>query len=124
MSERASIFESTTEFDVSGFAPKKEEERGGGVSPDTVRAVSEASSFRSREPVPAAKPADKKPDSSSREPRRYRTGRNVQLNLKVRAETLASFYALADKQGWVLGETLEKAVTALSKEIAAKDKVP
>ena len=121
MSERASIFDSTTEFDVSGFAPKKEEGREGGPSPDTLRAVSEASSFRSREPVPAAKPADKKPDSSSREPRRYRTGRNVQLNLKVRAETLASFYALADKQGWVLGETLEKAVTALSKEIAAKD---
>src|SRR5258708_29232933 len=118
MSERASIFDSTTEFDVSGFAPKKEEERGGGASPDTVRAVSEASSFRSREPVPAAKPADKKQDASVREPRRYRTGRNVKLNIKVRAEALDSFHALADKHGWVLGETLEKALTALSKEIA------
>jgi hypothetical protein len=39
----------------------------------------------------------------------------VQLNIKVRAEALDSFYALADRQGWVLGETLEKALSALEK---------
>lgn len=120
MSERASIFDdSTTDFDVSGFTPKKQEDRGGGASTDTVRAVSEAASFRSREPAPAITPVQPAQEAPKREPRRYRTGRNVQLNIKVRAETLESFYALADKQGWILGETFERAIVALSKELTA-----
>lgn len=116
MSERASIFDNDTDFDVSGFVARKEA-RGGGAPSEVVRAVSEASSFRSREP--AARPAQPLQEAPKREPRRYRTGRNVQLNIKVRAETLESFYALADRQGWILGETFERAITALSKELAA-----
>ena len=116
MSERASIFEDSAEFDVSGFAPKKQE-RGGETPREAVRAVSEAASFPSREPPkPAESPAISE-HPSRREPRRYRTGRNVQLNIKVRAETLDSFYGIADKKGWVLGETLERAVNALEKEL-------
>ena len=117
MSERASIFESDTDFDVSGFAPKQEA-RGGGAPSDKVRAISEAAQFRSREPDRPASVPETAP--AMREPRRYRTGRNVQLNIKVRAETLETFYALADEQGWVLGETLEKAVAALKKELTAR----
>jgi len=117
MSERASIFESDTDFDVSGFTPKKEE-RKAEAPREVVRAVSEASKFPSREPVKAAAPPREAAASQKREPRRYRTGRNVQLNIKVRSETLDSFYALADRQGWVLGEALEKAVAALEKELA------
>jgi len=30
---------------------------------------------------------------------------------------VAAFYAIADAQGWVLGETLERAVAALKAEI-------
>ncbi|HUJ93601.1 MAG TPA: stability/partitioning determinant [Candidatus Bathyarchaeia archaeon] len=114
MSERASIFADPTDFDVSSFVPRKEK-RGGGVSSDVVRAVSEASQFPSREPAPAAAPT--KIQEPRREPRRYRTGRNVQLNIKVRAETLESFYAMADSQGWVLGQTLERAIEALRREL-------
>ena len=118
MSERASIFDSgDTDFDVSGFVPKKEE-RTGEAPREIVRAVSEASRFPSREPVRTAAPAKKTSMAQTREPRRHRTGRNVQLNIKVRSETLDSFYALADAQGWVLGETLEKAVAALEKELS------
>ena len=50
--------------------------------------------------------------------RRYRTGRNMQLNLKVREATAATFYAMADAQGWVLGEAFERAVAALQRELA------
>jgi len=117
MSERASIFENDMDFDVSGFAPKKTD-GGGEAPPEIVRAVSEASSFPSREPVKTATPARQSSNFSKREPRRYRTGRNVQLNIKVRSETLDSFYALADRQGWVLGEALERAVAALEKELS------
>jgi len=116
MSERASIFADPADFDVSSFVPRKEK-RAGGAPPDAVRAVSEASRFQSREPAPAA--PEKIAEGSKREPRRHRTGRNVQLNIKVRAETLESFYALADSQGWVLGETLERAIAALGRELAS-----
>ena len=111
---RASIFEEPEELDLSGFAPKS--------APDTdappaekVRAVAEAAHFTSREarPQKAASPA-------KRAPRRHRTGRNVQLNLKASQETVDAFYAMSDKQGWVLGETLELAVQALERELQSK----
>jgi hypothetical protein len=117
MSERASIFDAQADFDVSDFQPRKEG-RGGGTPSEIVRAVSEASQFTSREPAPIpARPVKEQP-RLMREPRRHRTGRNVQLNIKVRAETLDCFYAMADRHGWVLGETLERAVLALEKELA------
>ena len=114
MAERAGLFED--DFDVSGFAPKK----GTGPPqppPEDLRAVSEAAKFQSREPVQApsaAKPYKKK------QARRRRTGRNMQLNLKVAAEPFELFYQITDRQGWVLGETFEKAVAALQKELAAQ----
>lgn len=98
---RAGLFED----DLSDFRPKPP------VPAEQLRGIAEQSGFRSREP--AAPPP-------GREPRRYRTGRNQQLNLKVRAEDAAAFYALADAQGWVLGETFGRAVAALERELAGK----
>jgi hypothetical protein len=43
-----------------------------------------------------------------------------QLNIKVRSETPDAFYSIADAEKWVLGETLERAVAALQKELSAK----
>jgi hypothetical protein len=113
MAERAGLFEE--DFDVTAFVPKK------GVSvpqppSEEVRAVSEAAKFQSREPVqaPSTKPSKKK------QTRRRRTGRNMQLNLKVAAEPFELFYQITDLQGWVLGETFEKAVAALQRELAAQ----
>lgn len=48
--------------------------------------------------------------------RRRRTGRNAQFNLKARPETIEAYCALADRMGWGLGETLERAVVLLEKE--------
>lgn len=122
MSERASIFGNdettapTPDFDVTGFAPKKHDAKQKAIPVETVRAVSHAANFPSREaqPIivkerPAAVPA--------RETRRHRTGRNVQLNIKVKSETLDAFYKIADSKGWVLGETLERAVEALAEKL-------
>ncbi len=116
---RAGVFDAEDELDVSGFAPKKVEPGSKPVAPEQVRAVSEGSSFRSREPAGRTAPPAARP---RREPRLYRTGRNIQLNVKVRQETLDSLYELSDQQGWVLGETLEHALEALRRELLARQK--
>jgi hypothetical protein len=116
MSERASIFDSDPDFDVSKFVPKQSKPKTE-TSAEAVRAVAEGSDFRSREPAPAPSP---KKATAEKERRRYTTGRNVQLNIKVRSETLDAFYSIADAEKWVLGETLERAVAALQKELGVK----
>jgi hypothetical protein len=116
MSERASIFENSAEIDLSGFAPKPTK-REPDITPEAVRAVAETAQFRSREPAPAPAPKREPPRE---EQRRYRTGRNKQLSLKVSNETADAFYAIADSQKWVLGETLERALAALQRELTAK----
>lgn len=102
MSDRAGIFE---DFTIDGFEAAKPV-----ATPpaDAVRKVSENSSFRSREPQASR---------NKRPPRVYRTGRNVQLNVKVRPETMQAFYDIADRHGWVLGETLERAIESLRKDL-------
>lgn len=79
-----------------------------------------AAGFRSREPKTI-------PDSRIGEgttPRRRRTGRNAQFNLKAKPETIAAFCAVADRQGWGLGETLEQAVALLEREYQSSSKAP
>jgi hypothetical protein len=44
----------------------------------------------------------------SRAPRRWRTGRNTQLNLKVSADVLARFTALANQRRIPFGALLEQ----------------
>src|SRR3712207_6645265 len=84
--------------------------------PEQVRGVAEQEGFRSR--APKAAPTDPRPAAPERgEPRRDGTGRNVQLNLKVRQEAVDAFYRLAEERGWVLGEAFERAVSALEKEL-------
>ena len=80
-----------------------------------MRAVSEGAQFKSREPKFETSPAG----AFKREPRRYRTGRNIQLNIKARTEAIAAFYSIADKHGWVLGETFERAIDALKRELGS-----
>jgi hypothetical protein len=106
---RASIFDED-EIDISGFAPKLGPDASA-PPPEQVRAVAVAANFRSREsPGPA-------PAAAKRPPRRHRTGRNVQFNVKASQNTVDAFYAISDRQGWVLGETLEHALAALQREL-------
>jgi len=113
MTERAGIFDNGMDFDVSGFAPKQPTPPEKKPPVETVRAISEAARFPSREAVAPPTPVAE----VKRDQRRYRTGRNVQLNIKVKAETLEAFYKIADREGWVLGETLERAVKALDESL-------
>ncbi len=129
--ERASVFDQGPDLDISGFKPRTAAKPA--AQPDQVKAISETANFVSREPapstpqaahdfatrVPVARSAEKtipreaRKEPTLREPRRHRTGRNIQLNIKARAETIERFYAIADRHGWVLGETFERAIAAL-----------
>lgn len=112
MPERAGLFEND-DFDVTSFTPKKPS-RQEQPPPEAVRAVGENANFRSREAVPVKAPAAKKVD------RRHRTGRSEQLNIKVRSRAKQMLYDISEAQGWVQGETFERALEALQRELAAK----
>lgn len=108
MAKRAGLFEG--DLDLSQFTaqkPVKAEQ----PPPEAVRAVAEGVRFQSREPVTSVTP---------RQQRRYRTGRNVQMNTKVTPSTRDGFYEISDRHHWVLGETLERALQALRRELERK----
>lgn len=112
---RASIFgDEASPLDLSGFAPKAPQDIQA-PPVETIRAVSEAARFPSREAKPVQVPAPAIP--TKREQRRHRTGRNVQFNIRARQETIDTFLAIADRQGWVLGEVLEHAIAALERAL-------
>lgn len=110
---RADIFdENTDDLDLSGFEPKQAGKSKKSVNTlEQVRAVTEANKFTRRSPTPS------KPTR-----RIYRTGRNVQLNIKASQPTVETFYRIADQQGWVLGETLERALEALDRSLKSTTK--
>ena len=109
---RASAFGQVPDLDISGFAPKPQPDAMA-PAPEKVREISEAARFPSRESPP---PKAGKPKRARRQ---YRTGRNVQLNVKAAQSTIDALYAISDQQGWVLGETLDRALAALRHELAA-----
>lgn len=115
MSERASIFDD--DLDLSAFDARPP--KAGMPKPDKegLRAVAEARGFPSREAVAAPPPVEPVLQ------RRYRTGRNRQLNLKVTDEALRRFYAVADAQGLVLGQVFEQAVEALEAKLKAEGRI-
>ena len=121
-------------LDLSEFAPKPVSAANNRPSKALSAKAAEASGFKSREAKPArqeAEPADGSitdavsvgqgveadpKQSKTPQQRRRRTGRNAQFNLKARPETIDAYCALADRMGWGLGETLERAVALLEKE--------
>ena len=81
-------------------------------APEQVRALSEAANFRSQEPQPTSL------SPAKRKPRTYRTGRTAAFSAKTTPETVDTLYAIAERQGWKVGETLERALAALQRELA------
>jgi len=91
-------------FELSDFEPKSNEDLVGNVviNKDIADKISKDNGFPSREPV----------KNTEKKQRRYRTGRNVQFNIKATAETVDLFYQIADKENITLGELLGKAIKA------------
>lgn len=121
MKERADLgfADVLDEFDPAEWSPNPA--RTATVRPEKAgtRRAAAAAGFRSREPraVPQEPEPQPAPGRAGERPLRgRRTGRNAQLNLKARPDTIAAFCAIADQQGWGLGETLEQAVALLERE--------
>lgn len=111
MNERTSIFAKPTEpqkLDVSDFKPDQTPRK----RPNPA-AIDSVSGFQSREvpPVPVETP--------KRSPFVYRTGRNVVISIKTTQAAVDAFYALAEQQGWKVGETFEHAISALIEKTSA-----
>ncbi|MEO9899110.1 MAG: hypothetical protein ABJF05_22255 [Paracoccaceae bacterium] len=107
--ERASLGfgDELDEFDPTEWNPDPTKTANDKPKAADTKAAADAAGFQSREPA-KAKPATQQ--------RRRRTGRNVQLNMKARQDTIDAYVAIADGQGWGLGETLEHAVTLLQEK--------
>jgi hypothetical protein len=75
---------------------------------ELINRIAEDNNFPSRQ-------ATHKEDVPIKQQRRYRTGRNQQLNIKATEQTINKFYRLADKENITLGELLERALDALEK---------
>jgi len=105
-------------FDPTDFAPASVARPK--PAPDVARVVAEKTGFKSREAGQGGQQAPSAPLPTPTVPtspvRRRRTGRNAQFNLKAKPETIAAFCAVADRQGWGLGETLEYAVALLERD--------
>ena len=91
--------------DLGGFELAKKER----PTPEPQAAA--AAGFTRREPIPAPTPVQKTQ-------RRRRTGRNAQINIKAKQETLEKFYAAVDAMGCGVGEAFEIAVELLQKRVS------
>ena len=101
---RVNPFENLSdEFSTKQKTPTPENEK------DLINQIAKENDFPSRQ----ASYDENTASSSAKQQRRYRTGRNQQLNIKVTEQTINKFYRLADEQNITLAELLERALDAL-----------
>jgi hypothetical protein len=104
--------------DLSDFAPRSAVEPLKPVAPDVIEEISRKSGFPSRQPATRSAPVTL--PAQPRTQRRYVTGRNQQINIKAKAETIATLNRLADELNAPFGEVLERALNALDLSLADK----
>ena len=108
MSERINPFANINE-DAPAFTTKPRAQKP--VEEATIARIADENKFPSRQAATA-----KPPKAERRKPRIYRTGRNVQFNAKVTAETITKIYRLADEKQVTIGKLVELAFGALERE--------
>lgn len=91
---------------LAAFEPKPTAPRP--VANDQVDRIAEASGFPSHQVTRPAAPA--------RSGRRYKTGRNLQINIKATPQVTERLYKVADARRVPLGELLEQALDALDRK--------
>jgi hypothetical protein len=109
MNERINVFADLNNPPAFTTKPKATKP----VEEAAITKLAEQNNFTSRQ---ATRPVK----VERRKPRTHRTGRNVQFNVKVTAETNNKIYKLADERKVTLGELLELAMVALEREGASR----
>jgi hypothetical protein len=98
--------------DLSDFETKPAAKPVRPVESEQIEQIAREHGFPSRQPAKTSPP-----DAVlSRPSRRYRTGRNQQINIKATAETIERLYRLADSEHLPLGELLARALDAFERE--------
>jgi hypothetical protein len=107
MMSRINPFENLSEdFPIKPKSQSIENEK------ESINQIAEDNNFPSRQAIHKEQFL---PTTPIKQQRRYRTGRNQQLNIKATEQTINKFYRLADKENITLGELLERALNALEK---------
>lgn len=109
MSGRVDAFAMLKEPTTFATKPKPDKR----VEEAAIAEVAQQNNFPSRQaPKPNAQP--------KRQQRRYRTGRNQHIGIKVTEETKEKFYKALDERGIPQGELLRLALDALERAGASK----
>jgi|GEM_PF-2986651 len=90
-----------SDFRASGSQSKK-------IDKNQIDEIAKSTGFPSRQAAPV-------PQSAARPVRKYTTGRNQQINIKVTAEVADKLYRLADEAMVPLGRLVELALIAYEK---------
>ena len=101
MSERANPFAILKEPPVFTTKPKSDKP----VEEAAIASIAKENNFPSRQ-------ATRAPAVPRRKPRRYKTGRNQQINIKATGETIERFLKAADARQVPLGEMLKQLLDA------------
>jgi hypothetical protein len=104
MTSRANPFADAETLPV--FAPKPKSAKP--IETEQLDQIAEATGFPSRQ-------AARVLPASPRARRRYKTGRNQQINIKATPAAIERLYKMADARRVPLGELLEQALDALQK---------
>lgn len=111
------------DLDVSAFTVQRTQ-TSKPVDPGTLDAVAQASGFNRRVGPAAVAPTmtGQGARSAASQQRRYRTGRNLQLGLKCRAETRDRFFEMADRLAITQAELFERMVALYETQLTAKSR--
>jgi hypothetical protein len=88
---------------LPAFEPKPK--APGPMANEQIEKIAEANGFPSRQAV--------MPPARGRTGRRYKTGRNQQINIKATSQVIERLYKMADARRVPLGALLEQAIDAL-----------
>lgn len=95
---------------LKDFGPKLASEQKTRPSNAEIETLANEHGFVGRQSTPTSPLVE-------RAKRRFKTGRNIQINIKGEQDTKAELYRVADILDAPLGETLKRALAALCREM-------
>lgn len=98
---------------LKNFEPKSATEKKPRQTNSEIEELANEHGFVGRQPTKTITPVE-------RSKRRFKTGRNIQINIKGEQDTKNELYRIADIIDAPLGETLKRALAALKRELESE----